>query len=86
MDSRYCQTFYASPAKPGGLLKEPGIAYALHRTGHHKAEMLVPFFIGVPSAAAAAHSAEIDCQGLVTDSAILRAPTLTQMRGPRPRR
>ena len=22
MDSRNCQTFYASPAKPGGLLRE----------------------------------------------------------------
>ena len=33
MDSRNCQTFYASPAKPGGLLKElveAGVASALN--------------------------------------------------------
>jgi hypothetical protein len=36
-----------------------GIAYMLHKSGHHKAERLVPLFLGVPSAVAAAHNAGI---------------------------
>jgi len=36
-----------------------GIAYMLHKSGHHKAERLVPLFMGVPSAIAAAHNAGI---------------------------
>jgi hypothetical protein len=36
-----------------------GIAYMLHKSGHHKAERLIPMFIGVPSAVAAAHNAGI---------------------------
>ena len=36
-----------------------GIAYLLHKSGHHKAERYVPLFMGVPSAIAAAHNAGI---------------------------
>ena len=36
-----------------------GIAYMLHKSGHHKAERLVPLFMGVPSAIAATHNAGI---------------------------
>jgi hypothetical protein len=36
-----------------------GIAYMLHKSGHHKAERLVPLFMGVPSAIASAHNAGI---------------------------
>jgi hypothetical protein len=36
-----------------------GIAYMLHKSGHHKAERIVPLFMGVPSAIAAAHNAGI---------------------------
>jgi len=36
-----------------------GIAYMMHRTGHHKAERLIPLILGVPSALAAAHNAGI---------------------------
>jgi len=36
-----------------------GIAYMMHKSGHHKAERLVPMFLGIPSAVAAAHNAGI---------------------------
>jgi len=36
-----------------------GIAYMMHRTGHHKAERVIPLILGVPSALAAAHNAGI---------------------------
>jgi hypothetical protein len=36
-----------------------GIAYMLHKSGHHKAERLLPIFMGAPSAIAAAHNAGI---------------------------
>ncbi len=36
-----------------------GIAYMMHRTGHHKAERIIPLILGVPSALAAAHNAGI---------------------------
>jgi hypothetical protein len=36
-----------------------GIAYMLHKTGHHRAERLLPIFMGMPSAIAAAHNAGI---------------------------
>ena len=36
-----------------------GIAYMLHKSGHHKAERLIPLFVGIPSAVAAAHNAGI---------------------------
>ena len=36
-----------------------GVAYVLHKSGHHRAERLIPIFVGVPSAIAAAHNATI---------------------------
>jgi hypothetical protein len=33
-----------------------GIAYFLHRTGHHRAERLVPVILGMPSGVAAVHN------------------------------
>jgi len=36
-----------------------GIAYMFHKSGHHKAERMVPLFMGVPSAIAATHNAGI---------------------------
>ena len=36
-----------------------GVAYMMHRTGHHKAERLVPVIFGTPSALAAIHNAGI---------------------------
>ena len=36
-----------------------GIAYMLHKSGHHKAERFVPLFMGVPSAIASVHNAGI---------------------------
>jgi hypothetical protein len=36
-----------------------GVAYMLHKSGHHKAERYIPMFLGVPSAIAAAHNASI---------------------------
>lgn len=36
-----------------------GIAYAMHKTGHHKAERIVPLVLGIPSGFAAAHNAWI---------------------------
>jgi hypothetical protein len=36
-----------------------GIAYMLHRTGHHRAERVIPLLFGVPSAVAAAHNSRI---------------------------
>jgi hypothetical protein len=32
------------------------VAYALHRTGHHRAERLIPLVFGIPSGIAAAHN------------------------------
>ena len=36
-----------------------GVAYMMHKTGHHKAERIVPLIFGVPSGVAAAHNAGI---------------------------
>jgi len=36
-----------------------GIAYMMHKSGHHKAERLIPLFLGVPSGIAAVHNAGI---------------------------
>jgi hypothetical protein len=36
-----------------------GLAYMLHKSGHHKAERFVPLFMGVPSAIASVHNAGI---------------------------
>jgi hypothetical protein len=36
-----------------------GIAYMMHKSGHHKAERLIPLFLCVPSGIAAAHNAGI---------------------------
>ncbi len=36
-----------------------GIAYMMHRSGHHKAERMIPLIFGVPSGIAAAHNAGI---------------------------
>jgi hypothetical protein len=36
-----------------------GIAYMMHRSGHHKVERWVPLIFGVPSGIAAAHNAGI---------------------------
>jgi len=35
------------------------VAYMLHKSGHHKAERLVPTLFGIPSAVAAVHNAGI---------------------------
>jgi hypothetical protein len=36
-----------------------GIAYAMHRTGHHRAERMIPMIFGIPSAFAAVHNSGI---------------------------
>jgi len=36
-----------------------GLAYMMHRTGHHKAERVIPVIFGAPSAAAAVHNVGI---------------------------
>jgi hypothetical protein len=36
-----------------------GIAYMMHKSGHHKAERIIPLFLGVPSGIAAVHNAGI---------------------------
>jgi hypothetical protein len=36
-----------------------GIAYALHKSGHHRAERIVPVILGIPSGFAAVHNAGI---------------------------
>jgi hypothetical protein len=36
-----------------------GISYILHRSGHHKAERIVPLLFGIPSGVAAAHNVGI---------------------------
>ena len=45
--------------KFGALGAGVGITYMLHKSGHHRAERLVPIILGVPSAVAAAHNAGI---------------------------
>jgi hypothetical protein len=50
--SRYALKFAAVGA---GM----GISYMMHKTGHHKAERIVPLILGVPSAAAAIRNAGI---------------------------
>ena len=42
--------------KLGGVGAGLGIAYVMHRSGHHKAEKLVPLIFAVPSALAATHN------------------------------
>ena len=36
-----------------------GISYLMHRSGHHRAERLVPILFGIPSGIAAIHNAGI---------------------------
>lgn len=36
-----------------------GIAYMLHKSGHHRAERMIPMYMGVPSGIAAIHNASI---------------------------
>ena len=36
-----------------------GLAYVAHKTGHHKAERIVPLILGITSGVAAAHNAGI---------------------------
>ena len=36
-----------------------GLSYLMHKSGHHKAERLIPLFLGVPSGIAAVHNARI---------------------------
>jgi hypothetical protein len=50
--SRYALKFAAFGA---GM----GMSYMMHKTGHHKMERIIPLILGIPSAAAAAHNAEI---------------------------
>ena len=45
--------------KAATLCAGMGIAYMLHKSGHHKAERIFPLFMGVPSAIAAVHNAGI---------------------------
>jgi hypothetical protein len=45
--------------KIGGAGAGLGIAYAMHMTGHHKAERIVPLIFGIPSGIAAVHNAGI---------------------------
>lgn len=42
-----------------GVAAGVGIAYMMHRSGHHKAERAIPLVFGVPSMLAAAHNAGI---------------------------
>ena len=45
--------------KVAGVGAGLGLAYALHKSGHHKAERLVPIFFSLPSAVSAAHNAGV---------------------------
>jgi hypothetical protein len=45
--------------KVAGVGAGMGIAYILHKSGHHRAERLVPLIMGVPSGIAAIHNAGI---------------------------
>ena len=45
--------------KCAGLGASLALSYAMHRTGHHKAERIIPMLFGIPSAVAAAHNAGI---------------------------
>lgn len=42
--------------KVAGVGAGLGIAYLMHRSGHHRAERVIPLLFGVPSALAAAHN------------------------------
>ena len=45
--------------KVAGMGAGLGMAYVMHRTGHHKLERIVPVVFGAPSAVAAVHNAGI---------------------------
>jgi hypothetical protein len=45
--------------KAGAFGAGMGIAYMLHKSGHHRAERIVPLILGVPSGLAAVHNAGI---------------------------
>jgi hypothetical protein len=47
------------PLKVAGVGAGIGIAYMLHRSGHHKCERVIPLIFGVPSAIAAIHNSTI---------------------------
>jgi hypothetical protein len=42
--------------KVAGAAAGLGIAYMMHKSGHHKAEKLIPVIFGVPSGLAAVHN------------------------------
>ena len=42
--------------KAGGMVASVGLAYLLHRTGHHKAERIVPLIFAGVSGGAAIHN------------------------------
>jgi len=44
-----------NPQSGAGL----GIAYVMHRSGHYKAERVIPMIFGVPSGLAALHNSGI---------------------------
>ena len=45
--------------KVAGFGAELALSYALHRTGHHKAERMIPVIFGSISGAAAIHNTEV---------------------------
>jgi hypothetical protein len=45
--------------KIAGVGAGMGIAYMMHRSGHHKVERVIPLISGAPSALAAVHNAGI---------------------------
>ena len=47
------------PLKVASVGAGLGLAYMMHRSGHHKAERIIPLILGVPSALAAVHNAGI---------------------------
>jgi hypothetical protein len=47
------------PLKVASVGAGLGLAYMLHRSGHHKAERIIPLFLAAPSALAAVHNAGI---------------------------
>jgi len=45
--------------KIGAVGAGMGIAYLMHRSGHHKAERIFPLFLGLPSGLAAIHNSRV---------------------------
>lgn len=45
--------------KVGAGIAGVGLSYALHRTGHHRAERAIPLVFGIPSGVCAVHNARV---------------------------